>query len=87
MTSRPSHLVVTNIAPVSNTVDIEDDAADGDNDDSALGITLAPAIATSSASKMGRSTTMPAASGMGTTSGARQSRGQRLYGIGIKLGA
>lgn len=42
MTSRPSYLVVTNIAPVSNTVDIEDDAADGDSDDSAFGITLAP---------------------------------------------
>ena len=42
MSSRLSYLVVTNIAPVTSTVDIIDDAADGDSDGSALGISLAP---------------------------------------------
>ncbi len=42
MSSRLSHLVVTNVSAVPTTVDIVDDAADGDSDDSALGVSLSP---------------------------------------------
>lgn len=42
MSSRLSYLVVTNVAAVTNTVDIEDDGTDGDTDDSAMGVQLAP---------------------------------------------
>lgn len=42
MSSRLSYLVVTNTSAVPATVDIVDDATDGDSDDSALGVSLSP---------------------------------------------
>jgi MYXO-CTERM domain-containing protein len=42
MSSRLASLVVTNVSPVTTTVDIVDDAADGDSDDTVLGVSLAP---------------------------------------------
>ncbi len=42
MSSRLSYLVVTNTSAVTATVDIVDDATDGDSDDSALGVSLSP---------------------------------------------
>lgn len=41
MSGRNSYLVVTNVSAVTAAVDIEDDATDGDSDDSAMGVSLA----------------------------------------------